>query len=215
MKKVPAPWELKGNGYIIAFKFPKEFTEKNSFIPSSMKKRFSAGIGSVMLIDYNESAVGPYRELLFIPGKFKFPKKKIYSITKIYVSSKESVVNGKLNWGIPKELADFKIEHVAKNKERITVSKDNSIIMDVTLHTRGPTMPFFTKMFPLSLVQETVDNIYYTQLHGKGKEKMAKIIDVSVNQKYFPNISKLKPLFTVKIENFKLFFEKPEIVRRI
>lgn len=214
MITAPAPWDLKGYGYIIAFRFPKEFTQENSFIPTTLKERFSGGIGAVMFINYENSAVGPYKELMFIPGKFKFSKKNKYSITKIYVSTNDSVVNGKKNWGIPKELADFSFEKIDPKKERLIISKSNKPFMDITLQTRGPGIPVFTKLWPISLGQETKDKTFYTHFHGKGKEKLVKILDVSVNQKYFPDISEIKPLFAIKVENFELVFEKPEIVRR-
>ena len=107
IKKYPAPWDLKGKGYIFLYKFNKKFVEQSGKVPEFLKDSFTGGFGSVMLVNYKQSNAGPYGELLFIPGKFKFNNKKLDNISKIYVSTMESVVNGRLNWGIPKEKADF------------------------------------------------------------------------------------------------------------
>jgi acetoacetate decarboxylase len=56
------------------------------------------------------SGVGPYQELLFIPGLFHIDGRYTFSISKIYVSTEASVRSGIENWAIPKELADFKID---------------------------------------------------------------------------------------------------------
>lgn len=59
------------------------------------------------------SGVGPYRELLFIPGAFHINGRYTFSIPKIYVSTETSVNSGIKNWGIPKEVADFTVEDQA------------------------------------------------------------------------------------------------------
>ena len=99
MQIAPAPWTLKGNGYIFIYHFPKEFVEKFGFLADYQRLSFKGDfVGTVMLVDYETSAVGPYQELLFVPGRMTFNKKKLFSISKIYVSSDDSVWNGNENW---------------------------------------------------------------------------------------------------------------------
>lgn len=212
----PAPWTLGGEGYIIAYKFSKNFVEKNGFISENLKKSFDGGIGFVMIVDYKYSDVGPYNELLFIPGRFNFPSKKTFSITKIFVSKMESVYNGKLNWGIPKDLGEFQIKKIDENEERVIVSKSKSKFMDITLRKRGPSIPITTRILPFSscLGHERLKKVYYTKLRVSGKIKSAKILDVSVNNKYFPDISNIDPIFAIRIEDFKMKFEKAEIEKK-
>ena len=120
--QAPPPWKLKGNGYIFLYHFPKYFVEKFGFLADYQANRFDGDfVGTVMLVDYASSAVGSYQELLFIPGRLNFDKKKIFSISKIYVSSQDSVENGIANWGIPKELADFKITKLSEKEEIVEV----------------------------------------------------------------------------------------------
>ena len=103
----PAPWQLTGNAYIMVYKFSKEFVEEQGFLEDWQKDAFEGYLGTVMLVNYETSGVGPYFELLFIPGMFDFEGKNYFSISKIYVSSDDSVYNGIKNWGIPKEQAEY------------------------------------------------------------------------------------------------------------
>lgn len=99
--KSPPPWTLRGEGIILLFKFSKEWIDACSHISDALKKRFRGGLGYVMMVDYHESPVGPYRELLIIPGKFRKNRKHV--ISRIVVDSEASTINGRANWGIPKE----------------------------------------------------------------------------------------------------------------
>ena len=206
VEKFPAPWNLTGNGYIFAYKFPKKRSNEEYFSPDFLQDKQFTGFGTVMLVDYHESTAGPYKELLFIPGHFNYKGKKLYSITKIYVSSMESVVNGRENWGIPKELADFTIEPAGWRKERITVKKDGELVMDVTLRKFG--LPYFvtTKLFPLPLIQKLNNKLYFTKFNGSGKGLLTFAKSIKVNSKLFPDISKNHPLFIKRVENFKIEF---------
>jgi hypothetical protein len=212
VKKYPAPWNLKGNGYIFAYKFPKKRSSEQFFHADFLDDPAFSGFGTVMLVDYHESTAGPYRELLFVPGRFNYKGKKLYSITKIYVSTMESVVNGRENWGIPKELADFTITPAGWRKERIIVEKDGELIMDVTLRKFG--LPYFvsTRLFPLPLVQKLNKKIYFTKFNGRGKGLLTFAKSITVNSKLFPDITRNRPLFIKRVENFKIEFPVSTII---
>ncbi|EGG02612.1 uncharacterized protein MELLADRAFT_53349 [Melampsora larici-populina 98AG31] len=72
---------------------------------------FRGGAGTVQIVRYFSSPVGPYDELMYIPGNFNVPEElgggSMPQITRIYVSSLQSVLNGKTNWNTPKNLAHF------------------------------------------------------------------------------------------------------------
>ncbi|RZK00390.1 MAG: acetoacetate decarboxylase, partial [Flavobacterium sp.] len=113
----PPPWDLTGNGYVFLFHFSKAFVQEQGFLDDYQKDTYKGGLlglGTVMLVDYTTSDVGPYKELLFVPGRFSFnkPADNTWGISKIYVSSYYSVWNGRENWGIPKELAEFNIQKI-------------------------------------------------------------------------------------------------------
>ena len=77
MEIIKPPWKLKGDGYIILYKFNNKFLEDNRAIPPFLKEKRVKGYGAVMLVDYKESNVGLYQELLLITGKIKNNNKKI------------------------------------------------------------------------------------------------------------------------------------------
>lgn len=205
-----APWNLKGKGYILVYKFKKEFVEKYGNVPEFLKDKYSGGFGSVMLVDYTESNAGPYGELLFIPGKFKFKGKKLDTISKIYVSTMESVVNSRNNWGIPKEQGDFEFEKLNEHTEHIHISAAGKKVAEFKFRSGTMAFPVSTKLLPFPLVQEYEDKYYYTSFYGKGIGKLAKMEEISINPELFPDISLCKPIAVIKVEPFSITF--PEAV---
>jgi hypothetical protein len=107
-KQAPAPWKLQGEGTILIYKFSRNWIETHGNLPEHLKGKFQGGLGFVMLLNYQTSPVGPYKELLFIPGTFAPYGKQ--AITKIYVSTEVCSQNGHSNWGIPKETIPISLE---------------------------------------------------------------------------------------------------------
>jgi len=209
------PWTLTGNGYIFVFKFPHAFVEAHGFIPDHLEGKYHGGLGTVMLVDYLTSPVGPYREALFVPGLFNYAGHRLYSITKIFVSSIESVLDGQDNWGIPKELARFNITPVSDAIDRFTMSQDQRVLLDVTLRTRGPQIPLNTRWSPVKprLIQHFAGRDLITQPAGKGRMSLAHIEDICVNQAGFPDFSDIRPLAGFYAQDFTLKFPIPQLVK--
>lgn len=210
---IPAPWNLTGNGYILLFRFSEEFLNTHGFIPPLFQGSFQHGLGSIMLVDYHSSTAGPYQELLFIPGKFLFQGQKLHTITKIYVSTLTSVTNGRKNWGIPKELADFNFQKIDQDNEKIEVKVNQNPVLRIDLKSGWLRFPVHTALLPFPLVQSWDQQIYYTKFRGKGTGKFAKILDIDVNPEFFPDISLVKPLAVLKIANFKITFPVARVVQ--
>ena len=72
----PPPWNLTGEGFIIPFLGVKSKLLEKGFINEEDKKDFRGGLGACMFVNYQTSNVGPYFELLFIPGDFEFKNPK-------------------------------------------------------------------------------------------------------------------------------------------
>ena len=84
----PPPWQLRGQGYIILIRCSREFSETLcGWTCRVWPGAALGGIGTVMVVDYSESAVGPYRELLLVPGRFDVEGRKRFAVTDILVSS--------------------------------------------------------------------------------------------------------------------------------
>ncbi|KAF1985275.1 hypothetical protein K402DRAFT_455246 [Aulographum hederae CBS 113979] len=89
--------------------------EANSSFASAESGEFKGGLGMIQIIRYRDTPVGPYDELLLVPGFFNVPgtggkrekEKSLPRISRIYVSQKDTCWNGRNNWNIPKHLARF------------------------------------------------------------------------------------------------------------
>lgn len=89
----------------------------------SPTRKFLGGLGTVWIVRYTSSPIGPYDELLYAPGDFETPSGgKATSITRIYVSTAVSVYNGRKIWNIPKHLARFSFVPLGANRTQIEVS---------------------------------------------------------------------------------------------
>lgn len=207
----PAPWSLRGKGYILIYKFKRDFVEKYGNVPDFLRGHYAGGFGSVMLVDYLQSDAGPYGELLFIPGKFDFKGKKLNTISKIYVSSAESVVNGRANWGIPKEQAQFDFEKLNSREERIRVSFDGILVAEFVIRSGVIPFPVSTKLLPFPLVQRHEEKYFYTTFSGSGTGRFAKIEKLEVNSRLFPDISLCSPIAAIRVEPFAITFPQPLI----
>ncbi|CAE7226416.1 unnamed protein product [Rhizoctonia solani] len=101
---IPMPWQAK--------ELPRGALDpQESATFQESQATYQGGLGTIQLIRYHSSPVGPYDELLYVPGQMNFKaggsSLSGLSITRIYVSSFASVVNGRRNWNIPKRLARF------------------------------------------------------------------------------------------------------------
>ena len=211
IKSFPAPWDLHGHGYIFIYRFRKGFIEKHGRVPEFLRGSFAGGFGSVMLVDYESSNAGPYGELLFIPGKFRFGGKKLDNISKIYVSTMESVVNGRANWGIPKEKAEFSFEKESGNTEKATVTADGKIAAEFTLKSGRFFFPVSTKLLPFPLVQQHEGKYYFTNFFGKGRGHFAKVKDIKIDPELFPDVSLCRPIAVIRVDPFDITFPEAKI----
>ena len=211
VKTFPAPWNLVGAGYIFLYKFSKKTVEKIGNVPPFLRDSFAGGFGSVMLVNYLSSDAGPYGELLYIPGKFRFGGKRLDTISKIYVSTMESVVNGRANWGIPKEQADFRFEQSGKRSETAEVTVNGKTAARFTIKSSRLAFPVSTKLLPFPLVQEQDGKHYYTSFSGKGKGHFARVKDISIDPALFPDISGIRPIAVIRVDPFHITFPKAEI----
>jgi hypothetical protein len=203
----PAPWNLTGNGYILLYQLPRSFAAASS--PYGIYK---GGFGAVMLVDYRTSNVGPYRELLFIPGRVAYPEKTGYSISKIYVSTLPSVISGQVNWGIPKELASFEWRSTEAG-DRVQVCKEGNSqpFFEIEMKPFGLRFPMTAAVLP-PLVQYRDHKTYITRLQSRAWGQLAKIKDLRVSSSAFPAIDRYKPLMAIKVSNFRMVFPVPEIM---
>ena len=205
----PAPWSLTGTGYILLMKLPPAVLDDPRHTPAALRGQRRGGLSMVMLVDYESSAVGPYRELLYIPGKFAFGARAYQSITRIYVSSIESVVNGRINWGIPKDRCDFDYQYGADGEDRLEARLDGQPFARFAFKAGGWRLPFSTAIVPNALLK-------LAQIHGgrqfvyvpsaAGRIQFAKVTDWSFDATRFPDLAQGKVLACVKVPRFTMGF---------
>lgn len=183
----------------------KPLIEKTDFfLSASLKLNFSGGLGYVMLVNYTESPVGPYKELLVIPGKFKTQFGSQQTISKIYVDSERSLNSGRANWGIPKELAQFDWSQGRRNT-RVSVSKNEEVFFEIEVHKQPIKFPITTSLLPIRLHQELNDKTYQVNPTGRGIGQLVKASIGDINPKFFPDIRGAKCL-AVLVDPFMMKF---------
>jgi hypothetical protein len=205
----PAPWTLSGRGFILTYHFPAAFIRESSFLPDKWKELKWSGFGFVMLIDYEVSPVGPYHELLFIPGKTSIGESKLATISKIYVDSVSSMENGRKNWGIPKELAEFNWTQEDR-RHRIQVGNGTSSL-EIVLESGSIPFPVNTRLMPIHLFQELDGKKFRVSPSGKGTGHFTLIKDINVDPQFFPGLHLVEPSVAIYIEPFHMTFPVAEI----
>ena len=207
----PAPWKLQGKGYVLLYQFSKEFVEKQGFLTEFHQKYdFKGIIGAVMLVDYHSSPVGSYQELLFIPGMFRFTESIAFNISKIYVSTYESVYNGIQNWGIPKEIAGFSLEKQPDKFERFKTFREGKNFFQADLKPFGLPIYVNTAWFPFQFYQALEEQVLVTKPQGKGWARFCKVKNLQIDNTLFPDISKQKLLAAMLIPRFTMRFPIPQ-----
>ncbi len=208
MTNYPAPWTLNGYGYILIYRFGRNFANQQA--PDFLKKKAVAGFGSLMLVNYEKSDCGPYDELLIIPGKYKHQGQKLHTISQIYVSSQDSIDNGRINWGIPKEAAHFQFKSLSNRIEKVTVTSsdapDAKPIFKATFKTGLIPFPVSTSLLPFPLVQQARGKEYRTTFKGKGIGRLASLVDMKINPEMFPGIDSIKPIAIIRVSPFEITF---------
>lgn len=216
LELAPAPWQLRGQGYAFLMKMPEAVLADCPFTPTSLRKSRRSPLSLALLVDYQDSAVGPYQELLFIPGSFDFGHgQRQPSISRIYVSSQASVLNGRRNWGIPKDRCDFDLSLHHEGIDRaVLTSDDGRRIADMTLSSSGPTLPLPGHWLPATwrtLAQIWEGKVFTLAPSAQGSCRAAKVLDWHFDPKLFPDLARGRCLAAVKIPQFTMTFPEPRV----
>jgi len=148
----PPPWQLCGRGYILLCRFPTHRLAATGTLPPALAQRFDGGLGAVMFVDYAQSPVGPYRELLVIPGYFRGPLARARAVTRIWVTSESSMVAGRENWGLPKELATCDWKPHETTGDRISFGREGRELASIEFrHTSKIPFPITSALVPRSI----------------------------------------------------------------
>jgi hypothetical protein len=205
----PAPWTLRGDGWILLLRLPEDIRRDPAHLPPELQGRPMSGPSVVMYAEYTDSPVGPYRELLYIPGRADLGNgRRAWSVTRIYVSTWASVVNGRANWGIPKDRADFHRESRA-GADHIQVTANGQPVAQLELAARGPALPFHAALLPGSLrtlVQHHAGRAFELTPAARGLTGLGRAVQLAGSDDLFPRIDEARVLLTLRAPRFTLAF---------
>lgn len=205
----PAPWQLKGSGYLLAIKLPKAFLDEHSFIAEDLKASRRGQLAYVMFVDYQSSDVGPYHELLYIPGSLQFSSGRHLSISRIYVSTQASVSNGQRNWGIPKQLCDFAVSYGKNGIDTVKLTLNGHTFAELCFQKKLFGVPFNGKLVPKklrTLAQQLSGQEFCYSPEARGHLQPATLLQSSFDPEYFPDISQGRVLACIKVRDFDMIF---------
>lgn len=209
--RAPAPWSLRGHGWIVLLRLPREAAARTAFVPASLQDSLRAAISALVCVEYSSSPCGAYRELLLIPGTMRFPDGRRYaSISRILVSTWASVVNGRANWGIPKDRADtFDIVREA-SIERFRVADGGRELCRLDFEApRGPRLPLHTSWVPerwATLAQLHEQRAYYYRPAARGSLRPVRLVRAWYDGALFPDLSMATVLSAFRVEHFDMEF---------
>lgn len=206
----PPPWDLRGEGCIILLRQRGD----PPTLPTAPDAPFAGGPAIIMFVDYAESPAGPYQELLYIPGRFLFGETRTWSIGRIFVSTWESVVNGRRNWGIPKDRADFERQVTGTNRERIEVSVDGRALASLEISRQGPTLPFPGWLLGArlrTLTQDYAGRRFTLAPAASGKARLARVHELSAAGEALGGLDASNVLAATWIPEFRMRFPEARI----
>jgi hypothetical protein len=219
IKDAPAPWTLTGQVAYLFLHGSRSAQEAFNENPDPIQSPFRGGVGGMMLIRYTDSPVGPYDELLFFPGYYQFGDTTYYRISQIYVSSLDSVVNGRRNWGVPKKLARF---HWSDNNTsaKIFLPESAEPFCTIRVRPRLYCLPVNSGLVPSSfrtLLQSSLDeeNVYLKIIPSCSGwfRPVVQLIEFHTDGKEIPSHEQFSMYtYGVGYEAFTLLFPKAERV---
>ena len=204
----PAPWSLQGRGVLLAYQLTRSWKAEQGL------GAYQGPLAVVCLVDYARSPVGPYQEILFMPGRLPNSRGKHLSIHRIYVDSQASVMAGRRNWGIPKQLAAFQWEDDGRGVQ-VQVKHRGQDCFQVHVRRIGPSFPVFRPMLPVPIYQRRQGRSYWTRPSARGRASFAKLehswAALHGDGGGFPDLRGQRPLAAAIVERFRMEFPPAEI----
>jgi hypothetical protein len=202
--RVQPPWILRGDAFLAVTASPAELNLADGGIASELRGIYNNLFNAVVIADYRESPIGPFRELLYIPGRFRFGlDDERMSITRGYANTEVARLNRRAYWGVRSRLATISR----------TTGGDNS---DVFAIGERPFARFGFETFgpDIALNGHTIPEAFraFAQLEGDrrllytlaitGTMRAARFEPQMLDASMFPDMAKREFLLGLKISNF-------------
>jgi hypothetical protein len=213
LEEVPAPWTLTGKGLIVVMRSKAEKLSADKRIPLDIRETLKTPLSVLMFVDYTHSNAGPYKELLYIPGTAQFSEKlgnkRLPTISNIVVSSASSVKNGRINWGIPKNLCSFDVAQGPEGVQEINLHHDGIPQFELAYRGKGFSFPIHTSLVPgfmKTLGQRWQGQEFLYSPSAKGKARFANVHVLQNLGDAFPDLDIKDVVTALEITQFQMTF---------
>ena len=160
-----APWLLGGESLLALASVKEQLGD----VPEGLRR--VPGPCSITAARYDDSPVGPYRELA-IGQPAHLGARLGLCITTIVVTSVDSRLGGRINWGFPKEMGT--LVWLDEGDDRVLRWEERDIV--VRASPVGPPLPV---LVPLRALQRRADGLVSIRGHARGRGRVAHV-DVEV-----------------------------------
>jgi hypothetical protein len=182
----PAPWTLRGSAIALVFRR-----------------------GVLAFIRYTESNVGPYDELLWLAPFQRGPEGRAHQVPAIFVSSQASAQSGRANWGLPKELAEFRVSALTAESELVQVTRAGRHIASFVRGRPHGRLPVEFSKLPARarrLVQISDGRGFHTVPAARARLGLTLVSDLQVNRELLPHARSSRWRLGLQMSSLELLF---------
>ncbi len=119
----------KARAAIILFQCPSNIKEK--CLPPELKP-IEGGLDSILILEYPETTIGPYNEMVLFLNCIYKNKPGLY-VFNIYVDDDIALTAGREVWGFPKKMCEITLTPIQEKKIRGTLNRKGIIFLDVEI----------------------------------------------------------------------------------
>jgi hypothetical protein len=204
--RAEAPWLLRGDAFVVFTTSSTETNLSDAGIPHELRGIYHNLFNVMLVADCRESPVGPYRELLYVPGRFRFSfDDERLSVTRSYISTQAGAMNRRANWNVPSKLSEISIRSDHPDHAAFSVGRDGFAAFSFELF--GPELPINGKVIPEAFRifgQLRKDVTLLHSLSVTGTMRAARFTPHSFDTSMFPDMKKRELIAAIKISDFLL-----------
>ncbi|MEO0562020.1 MAG: acetoacetate decarboxylase family protein [Chloroflexota bacterium] len=209
-----APWKLNGSGYIFLYQLTQDHIDTTNSVEPWLAPHRTGDLSALMVFDWRQTPVGPYREMVFAPGRYKWAGRRYYHFARQYVTSPDAAAYGPKLWGTPDTLAEIDIVREDERTKTITVNHNSKAIFNASVTDGLLRFPFntFFNPFRVKLLQRHPDDGKTLSIEPRAGGTLSltgTLESITTNGGGLPSLDSLKPLALVEAVSLRLTFPIP------